>query len=240
MKIIILFCSILICSTSAFAQSYIKDMKRDSARSDTRTGGTIEKAALVAGGKDIKITINVPAFQMTLWQNGKEVKSYPIGADQGIPDLYRVKGNKDADMESVVDSPDSEWVAEGLRGVPIAPTDPRNPLGKMKIPLGYGYLLHQAKGADDLGSLVSHGCVRVMRDDIYDLSKKLSRRVNLKFQMRKFKKRNKQKLPSLPKWIRPFRSKSLTTRWSSRTACFIFTRTFTNGERTISKFCAKN
>ena len=43
----------------------------------------------------------------------------------------------------------------------------------MKIPLGYGYLLHQAKGAGDLGSLVSHGCVRVMRDDIYDLSEKI-------------------------------------------------------------------
>ena len=44
-----------------------------------------------------------------------------------------------------------------LRGTPIPPTDARNPLGKMKIPLGYGYLLHQAKGAQDMGNLVSHG-----------------------------------------------------------------------------------
>ena len=129
MKIIILFCSILICSTSAFAQSYIKDMKRESARSDTRTGGTIEKAALISGGKDIKITINVPAFQMTLWQNEKEVKSYPIGV--GMKEFPMFIGLREINMLIWNPSwipPDSEWVAEGLRGVPIPPTDPRNPL----------------------------------------------------------------------------------------------------------------
>ena len=149
-------------------------MKRDSARSDTRTGGKIEKAALVAGGKDIKITINVPAFQMTLWQNEKEVKTYPIGV--GMKEFPMFIGLREINMLIWNPSwipPDSEWVAEGLRGTPIPPTDPRNPLGKMKIPLGYGYLLHQAKGAGDLGNLVSHGCVRVMRDDIYDLSEKI-------------------------------------------------------------------
>jgi hypothetical protein len=60
-----------------------------------------------------------------------------------------------------------------LRGKVIKPTDPRNPLGKIKIPLGYGYLLHQAKGPQDMGNLVSHGCVRVLRNDLYDLSSKV-------------------------------------------------------------------
>jgi hypothetical protein len=161
-------------SISAFGQSYIKDMKRDSARSDTRTNGKIEKTVLTNGGGDVKITINVPAFQMTLWQDGKEVKSYPIGA--GLKEFPMYIGLREIDLLIWNPSwipPDSEWVAEGLRGTPIPPTDPRNPLGKMKIPLGYGYLLHQAKGAGDMGNLVSHGCVRVMRDDIYDLSEKI-------------------------------------------------------------------
>ena len=161
-------------SFSAFAQSYIKDMKRESARSDTRTGGKIEKAALNRAEHNVKITINVPAFQMTLWQNEKEVKSYPIGV--GMKEFPIFIGLREINMLIWNPSwipPDSDWVAEGLRGTPISPTDPRNPLGKMKIPLGYGYLLHQAKGAGDLGNLVSHGCVRVMRDDIYDLSEKI-------------------------------------------------------------------
>ncbi|MGI9055226.1 MAG: L,D-transpeptidase [Pyrinomonadaceae bacterium] len=174
MKSAILSLSIFVCSLSVFGQSYIQDMKRESARSDTRTGGQIEKAALETGGGDVKITINVPAFQMTPWQNGKEVKNYPVGV--GMKEFPIIIALREINMLIWNPSwipPDSEWVAEGLRGVPIAPTDPRNPLGKMKLPLGYGYLLHQAKGAGDLGSLVSHGCVRVMRDDIYDLSEKI-------------------------------------------------------------------
>lgn len=173
-KIALLFCALSLFSLSAFGQSYIKDMKRDSARSDIRTGGKIEKSVLENGGGDVKITINVPAFQMTLWQNGKEVKSYPIGV--GMKEFPMFIGLRDIKMLIWNPSwipPDSEWVAEGLRGTPIPPTDPRNPLGKMKIPLGYGYLLHQAKGAADMGNLVSHGCVRVMRDDIYDLAEKI-------------------------------------------------------------------
>lgn len=174
MKILISVFAVFAFSFSAFAQSYIKDMKRDSARSDTRTGGRIEKAELVPGGGDVKITINVPAFQMTLWQNGKEIKNYPIGV--GLKEYPIIIGLREINMliwNPTWIPPDSDWVAEGLRGVPIPPTDPRNPLGKMKLPLGYGYLLHQAKGAGDLGSMVSHGCVRVMRDDIYDLSEKI-------------------------------------------------------------------
>lgn len=169
-----LICAVFVCSFPVFAQSYIKDMKRDSARSDTRTGGSIEKTELKTGDGDIKITINVPAFQMTLWQNGKEVKSYPVGV--GMKEFPMYIGFREIKMLIWNPSwipPDSDWVAEGLRGVPIPPTDPRNPLGKMKIPLGYGYLLHQAKGAGDMGNLVSHGCVRVMREDIYDLSEKI-------------------------------------------------------------------
>src|SRR5918997_1208402 len=72
--------------------------------------------------------------------------------------------------------PSSDWV-KGHKGVKpgqvIKASDPRNPLGKLKIPLGGGYLIHQAKGVGDLGNLVSHGCVRMMRADLYDLAEKI-------------------------------------------------------------------
>jgi hypothetical protein len=72
--------------------------------------------------------------------------------------------------------PSSDWIERSSTVKPgeiILPTDPRNPLGKVKIPLGYGYLIHQAKGPGDMGSLVSHGCVRVMQADLYDLAEKI-------------------------------------------------------------------
>ncbi|HUR97681.1 MAG TPA: L,D-transpeptidase family protein, partial [Pyrinomonadaceae bacterium] len=72
--------------------------------------------------------------------------------------------------------PSSDWIEKSSTvkaGEIVLPTDPRNPLGKLKIPLGYGYLLHQAKGPGDMGSLVSHGCVRVLQADLYDLAEKI-------------------------------------------------------------------
>src|SRR2546421_433208 len=51
----------------------------ESEREDKFTGGRIETAALAENQSDIKITVDVPAFRLTLWQNGKEVKTYEIG-----------------------------------------------------------------------------------------------------------------------------------------------------------------
>jgi hypothetical protein len=162
---------------SAFGQSYMTDMKRDSARSDKRTGGKIEKTTLTVGEENIKITINVPAFQMTLWQNGKEVKSYPIGVGmKEYPIFIGLREASSVEWNPVWIPPSSDWIDASSTvkaGDIILPTDPRNPLGKVKIPLGYGYLLHQAKGAGDMGSLVSHGCVRVMQKDLYELAEKI-------------------------------------------------------------------
>jgi lipoprotein-anchoring transpeptidase ErfK/SrfK len=149
----------------------------ESVRSDKFTGGRIERAELIAGEGDIEITVDVPAFRLTLWQNGKEVKTYAIGV--GRKDFPISIGEKQA--SEIIWNPDwippnSEWVT-GRKGVKagevIRASDPRNPLGKVKIPLGYGYLIHQAAAVSDLGSLVSHGCIRMLRTDLYDLAEKI-------------------------------------------------------------------
>jgi hypothetical protein len=54
----------------------------ESARSDKLTGGRIMKTRLIVREPDIRITVNAPAFQLTLWQNGKEVSVYHIGIGQ--------------------------------------------------------------------------------------------------------------------------------------------------------------
>jgi hypothetical protein len=155
--------------------SYLDD--HESARSDKFTGGRIEKAALQPGEPDIEITVNVPAFRLTLWQNGKEVKTYPIGVGQkDFPIAIGERQATEVIWNPAWIPPDSDWVHErsGVRpGEIIKASDPRNPLGKLKIPLGGGYLIHQAKGVGDLGGLVSHGCVRMLQSDLYDLAEKI-------------------------------------------------------------------
>jgi L,D-transpeptidase catalytic domain len=164
-------------AAETMGQSASEDLKSPSARSDKLTGGTIEKTRLIPGDSDIKITVNVPAFQMTLWQNGKEVKTYWVGV--GMKDYPIFIGKMDGSAVIWNPSwipPNSDWVGthKGIKaGDVILGSDPRNPLGRLKIPLGMGYLIHQAKGPGDLGSLVSHGCVRVMLPDLYDLAEKI-------------------------------------------------------------------
>jgi hypothetical protein len=151
--------------------------RNESERSDTLTGGHIEAAEFAPDQPDIRLTLNLPSFRLTLWQNGREVKSYYVGVGMKEHPLYI--GDREA--RELIWNPDwippsSDWVLE-MTGVSpgevIKASDPRNPLGKMKIPLGDSYLIHQAKGTGDLGNLVSHGCIRMLRPELYDLAEKI-------------------------------------------------------------------
>jgi hypothetical protein len=151
--------------------------RNESERSDKLTGGHIETTEFESGAPDIRLTLNVPSFRLTLWQNGKEVKSYYIGVGMKEHPIYI--GEREATQ--IIWNPDwippsSDWVLEMKGVVPgevIKASDPRNPLGKMKIPLGDRYLIHQAAKATDVGNLVSHGCVRMPLADLYDLANKI-------------------------------------------------------------------
>ena len=151
----------------------------ESARSDKLTNGRIERAALKAGDGNVRITVNVPAFTMTLWQNGREIKSYYVGV--GKKDFPIPIGMRSADKIILNPNwipPDSEWVRKSAGVEPyqkISADDPLNPLGKIKIPLGQAYLLHEAQSPSDIGNLVSHGCVRVLRDDLFEITEMISR-----------------------------------------------------------------
>jgi hypothetical protein len=165
-------------TAGAQAQKLVSPYRsNESVRSDKFTGGRVERAEFVAGEGDIEITVDVPAFRLTLWQNGKEVKTYAVGVGQR--DFPISIGEKQA--TEIIWNPDwippnSEWVTgrKGIKaGEVIRASDRRNPLGKVKIPLGGGYLIHQAAAPTDLGNLVSHGCIRMLRTDLYDLTEKI-------------------------------------------------------------------
>jgi lipoprotein-anchoring transpeptidase ErfK/SrfK len=149
----------------------------ESARSDKVTGGRIERAEVQPGNGKVRVTLNVPAFELTLWQNGKEVGVYPVGVGKReFPVPIGERRAREIILNPEWIPPDSEWVRESKNVEPyerIPAGDPDNPLGKIKFPLGDAYLLHEAQGTSDLGNLVSHGCVRIMRSDIFDLAKKI-------------------------------------------------------------------
>ncbi|HKP37381.1 MAG TPA: L,D-transpeptidase [Pyrinomonadaceae bacterium] len=151
--------------------------RHESERSDKITGGRVLLGEFEPGQRDIRLTLNVPSFRLTLWQNGREVKSYYIGVGMKNYPIY-IGETQAAEIiwnPSWI-PPDSDWVSgkNGITpGAVIKGSDPRNPLGKMKIPLGGPYLIHEARSASDVGNLVSHGCVRMLRADLYDLANKI-------------------------------------------------------------------
>jgi hypothetical protein len=51
--------------------------------------------------------------------------------------------------------------------------DPRRLLSKIKIPLGSGYMIHEAAKADDIGRAVSQGCILMLRDDLLELPEEI-------------------------------------------------------------------
>jgi hypothetical protein len=147
----------------------------ESARSDKFTGGIV-KAEFQTGQPNVRITLNVPSFLLTLWQDGKEIATYKVGVGMKAYPIYI--GDREA-LQIIWNPPwippYSAWVRErGVdSGANIPAGDSRNPLGKVKIPLGDSYLIHQAASASDLGNLVSHGCIRMLRADLYDLTEKI-------------------------------------------------------------------
>jgi lipoprotein-anchoring transpeptidase ErfK/SrfK len=149
----------------------------ESARSDKFTGGHIDQTNLQPGNGDIHITVNIPAFQLTFWQGNKEVKLYQIGIGRKefpLPSGLRYAKQIVFNPEWI--PPDSSWVLEHdvTPGEVVEADDPRNPLGKVKIPLGNGgILIHQAFKPSDIGHLVSHGCARLELNELYELIDKI-------------------------------------------------------------------
>jgi lipoprotein-anchoring transpeptidase ErfK/SrfK len=167
-------------ASASIADAAAKDASHgnESEREDKFTGGRIETAALVENQPDVRITVDVPAFRLTLWQNGKEVKTYEIGVGQKeFPLVIGMRRASQIVYNPEWVPPDSDWVEESHSDVQpgehIDAGDPRNPIGKVKIPLGDAYLIHQATSPSNLGHLVSHGCVRMMQSDLYDLTEKI-------------------------------------------------------------------
>ncbi len=146
----------------------------ESDRADRRTRGGIKRSSVKAGEGNVRITVNVPAFTMTLWQNDKEIKTYYVGVGRKqFPIPVGMRGADRIILNPDWIPPDSEWVRQSKGIEPyerIAADDPDNPLGKIKIPLGNAYLLHEAQAPSDIGNLVSHGCVRVLSDDLFEVT----------------------------------------------------------------------
>jgi lipoprotein-anchoring transpeptidase ErfK/SrfK len=152
-------------------------IENERAGGEQNTGQNAENAQPITN-EAVYITANVPSFRLTLWENGAAAKTYEIGVGKrSHPIPIGDRQASEVILNPAWIPPDSPWVRR-MRGVNpydrVTADDPRNPLGNIKIPLGNAYLIHEAAAPTDIGSLVSHGCIRMRTDDIFDLTARLS------------------------------------------------------------------
>src|SRR2546423_1704399 len=104
-------------SISVCAQSKGQDPSQESERSDKFTGGKIETGELTPGQPDVKLTLNIPAFRLSVWQNGKEVKTYWVGVGRReFPLLAGDRSTRQIIWNPDWIPPDSSWV-HSMKGV---------------------------------------------------------------------------------------------------------------------------
>lgn len=60
--------------------------------------------------------------------------------------------------------PGSKWVEDPT---PVPPRTNENPLGEIKMPVGDNYLIHGTKAVSSIGRWASHGCIRMIFEDLF-------------------------------------------------------------------------
>ena len=151
------------------------------AKSDDETAAATQGSALSnqpsAVPTDTRVVVNIPAYRMDLFDDGRLIKSYKIGI--GYPEFPLPQGLRKA--QSIIINPtwtppDSPWVdsSKVTPGEAIEPGSKLNPLGPVKIPIGMPSLIHGGKAVAKLGGFASHGCVGLTNTQVRDFATRLA------------------------------------------------------------------
>jgi L,D-transpeptidase ErfK/SrfK len=123
--------------------------------------------------KDTRIIVNIPAFRMDLFADGKLIKSYKVGI--GYPEFPLPQGLRKAQQiifNPTWTPPDEPWVKNP--GVTVEAGSKQNPLGPIKVPIGAPSLIHGGKPLAKIGTFASHGCVGLTNEQVKDFAKHLA------------------------------------------------------------------
>lgn len=114
------------------------------------------------------VEIQVPQRRILLAKGDHLIKAFPIAV--GEPDYPTPMGFRK--INTIIwnpwwyPPPGSKWVEDPT---PIPPRTPENPLGEIKMPLGDNYLVHGTRAVDSIGRWASHGCIRMIFEDLFSL-----------------------------------------------------------------------
>ncbi|MFH0798998.1 MAG: L,D-transpeptidase [Pseudomonadota bacterium] len=116
----------------------------------------------------VSIEVNIPATEITVFENCVPLYRKPIAIGQGI--------HPTPEQESYIrriewnpwwyPPPDAEWAKDEKP----TPPGPGNPLGLVKMPLSKAILFHGTNKASSIGRPASHGCMRMFNEDATEIA----------------------------------------------------------------------
>ena len=118
--------------------------------------------------EDLRLVLNIPANRIDVFEHGKRTRSIDVSVGrlghETPAGKYRIS--------SVIwnpwwHPPKSEWA----RNEKVTPPGPNNPMGKVKINFAPLLYIHGTMYEDKLGAPASHGCIRMGKEDLLELTR---------------------------------------------------------------------
>lgn len=132
----------------------------------------VSASAQSAPDSAVRVVVNIPAGRLDLYRGAARVRSFPVSV--GTPAHRTPAGSyqiRHAIWNPDWTPPPSEWAREKKHTAP----GPRNPMGRVKLPLGDLYYIHGTVAENErlLGTPASHGCIRMSNRDVMELARAL-------------------------------------------------------------------
>lgn len=127
---------------------------------------------------DIRIEVNIPATELTLFEDGVPIFTKPIAIGSGVyptpeqeSEITRIEWNP-----WWYPPPGAKWAA----GEKPHPPGKGNPLGRIKMPISQAILFHGTNKEWTVGRPASHGCMRMYNADAEEMGWYLQSRLSQK------------------------------------------------------------
>lgn len=112
---------------------------------------------------DVFIEVNIPATEMTVYENGVPLFRRRIAIGQGVyPTPVQESSIKRIEWNPWWYPPPSDWA----KGEKPKPPGSGNPMGLVKLPLSEAILFHGTNKSWTVGQAASHGCMRMHNRDV--------------------------------------------------------------------------
>lgn len=120
----------------------------------------------------LRLVLNLPAYRIDVYEFGELTRSYPVAI--GMPRYRTPRGTyriTSIEWNPWWHPPASPWA----RGEKPVPPGPRNPMGRAKLYFRELYYIHGTPEVSSIGTPASHGCVRMLNEDVVELARLVHR-----------------------------------------------------------------